>query len=168
MSQETIMPNIGLFERINDLLKSKGVDYRVIEHEPLDGSASGSSTISGTRPEQGAKALVMMAKIGGERKPIMVVLRGPDYADNKAIKLATASKDVRMATPEEVQALTQSEVGVLPPIGSMFGVQTYFDKSLLNEGDIAFGTGMRTRTILMKASDFVQTTNPVLGDFAKK
>lgn len=165
MTPETNAPIPSLFDRITGLLNSHNASYQIIEHEPIDVSAVSSSAVTGTRPEQGAKALVMM--INGI-KPIMVVLRGPDRADRKAIKKLTESKDVRMATPEEVQETTQVEIGTLPAIGSLFNLPTYVDRLLLEEKEIAFGTGLHTRTIVMNTTDFRKVADPIIvGDFAK-
>ena len=163
-SCETLKPTKNLFNTIVTLLNSKRVDFRVIDHPPIDGSASGSSEVTGTRPEQGAKSLVMMAS----ELPIMVVVRGPDRVDFKAVKEATSSKNVRMATLAEVEQTTNSDVGTLPPIGSLFNIQTYFDQTLIDEGEIAFGTGSRTSTIVMRADKLVRVFKPIVGKFSRK
>lgn len=153
-----------LFERITELLNSQNIVFKVIEHEPIDGSAAGSSAISGTNPEAGAKTLVMM--VDGV-KPIMAVLRGPDRVSRNGIKKLTGSRDVRMATPEEVERITLAELGTLPPIGSLFGIETYVDKHLLEESEIVFGTGLRTKSIILNTDAFRKVINPIVGDFVK-
>jgi Ala-tRNA(Pro) deacylase len=164
MSPKASVPTPKLFERIVELLNSQNIVYKVIEHEPIDGSAAGSSAITGTNPEAGAKTLVMM--VDGV-KPIMVVLRGPDRVNKSDIKRLTGSRDVRMATPEEVGRITRAELGTLPPIGSLFGIETYVDKHLLEEKKIVFGTGLPTRTAVINGEDFRKLVNPIVGDFVK-
>lgn len=158
-------PTVDLLNRITSLFQSQNIKYQIIEHEEIDGSAAGSSAISGTKPEQGAKALVMITNGEG---PVLVVLRGPDKASWGAVKKATHSSDVRMASLEEIQTLTASEAGILPPIGSLFGINTYFDQMLADEEEIAFGTGSKTKTVIMKATDFIRATKPIIGEFSKK
>jgi len=152
-----------LLGRIDSLLDEKMIEYRVIEHQPLDGSAANSALISGTRPEQGAKALIMLVN---EEEPIMVVLRGPDRANIKKLKETVGSKNIRFAKLKEVQAVTHTEIGTLPAIGSLFNIPTYVDKNLLEEAEIAFGTGLRTKTILINTRDYIKATSPNIGDFA--
>jgi Ala-tRNA(Pro) deacylase len=155
-----------LFQRITTLFTSQKVKYRVIEHKEIsDDSAAGSSMVAGTRPEQGAKALVMMID---ELKPIIVVLRGPDRVDKGALKKIAGSEDIRLATLEEIQTVTHSDVGTLPPIGSLFNIPTYLDRRLIGEGEMAFGTGLRTKTIVMRVADFIQVAKPIIGIFTKK
>jgi Ala-tRNA(Pro) deacylase len=156
---------LSLLERITSLLKSTNTPYRVIDHPPIEGTASGSSTVSGTQPEQGAKALIMM--VGGEES-IMVVVRGPDRVNYKAIKEITKTDNVRLASLEEVAKITLAEVGTLPPFGDLFGLKTYADRRLLAEGEIAFGTGLRTKTLVISTDDFQKIGNPIVGDFVKE
>lgn len=153
------------FERLTAWLKSTGASFRVIEHEPIDGTASGSSTTSGTRPEQGAKTLIMM--IDGE-KPIMVVLRGTDRVNYKAIRGVTNSQDVRLASAEEVAGVTPLAIGTLPPFGDLFGLTTYVDRQLLAQSEIACGTGLTTKTLLVNTKDFERIASPLVGDFIKQ
>jgi prolyl-tRNA editing enzyme YbaK/EbsC (Cys-tRNA(Pro) deacylase) len=153
-----------LFERITKLLDSQDVLYRIVIHKPINGSVLGSSVITGTNPKEAAKSLVMI--VDGI-KPIMVVLRGSDRVNKKNIKKLTESGDVRLATPEEVQRTTQTEIGTLPPIGDLFKLTTYVDYRLLKEKQIAFSTGLRTKTIVIDSSKFKKIINPIVGDFVE-
>jgi len=103
--------------------------------------------------------------VNGE-EPIMVVLRGPDRANIKKLKETVDSKDIRMAHLKEIQSFTQTEIGTLPAIGSLFNIPTYVDKNLLEEEEIAFGTGLRTKTVIVSAKDYIQAISPIIGDFA--
>lgn len=163
MSPEPISP-ANEFDKITSWLGSSGVGYNVIEHPMFDGTAQGSSITTGTRPEQGAKALVMTVS-GSEL--IMVVLRGPDKVDYKAVKKAVNSNNVRLATTDEIQKVTSIPVGSLPPFGNYFKMTTYVDELLLNETEIACGTGLPTKTIIINSSDFVKVCNPIIGNYIK-
>lgn len=163
MSGEKLTSSDSLGE-ITSWLKSACVPYEVIDHLEIDGTASGSSITTGTRPEQGAKALIMT--VSGKNL-IMLVLRGPDRADFKAIKKAVDSNDVRLASREEINNITPIEVGTLHPFGNLLNIQTYVDKSLLEEEYIACGTGLSTKTIIMKSTDYSNIVNPITGSFVK-
>lgn len=164
MSPEASTATPKLFERIIKLLASQNIEYKVIDHEPIDGSATGSSTVAGTNSDETAKSLVMM--VDGI-KPIMVVLRGPDRVNKRVIKRLTNSGDVRLATPEEVLSVTETEIGTLPPFGSLFNLITYVDKHLLEEREIAFGTGLRTKTIVISSDAFKKIANSIIDDFVE-
>jgi Ala-tRNA(Pro) deacylase len=165
MNPESNLSPASFFEKISAWLESKGTLFKVIEHPPIDGSASGSSFTSGTLPEQGAKALIMT--VGGE-KQIMVVLRGTDRVDYKAVRNMTHSRDVRLASTEEVKKVTPLDLGTLPPFGELLGLTTYVDQKLLEQEEIACGTGMTTKTIMISSDDFKEVANPHIGRFARE
>jgi len=56
----------------------------------------------------------------------------------------------------------------LPPIGELFNLTTYVDKLLLKEKEIAFSTGLHTKTIIISSDAFKKITNPIVGDFVGK
>lgn len=165
MTPESSKHLSNIFRGITNWLKSSNATYEVIDHPEIDGTAYGSSEISKTKPEQGAKALIMT--VSGET-PIMVVVRGPDRVNFKAIKKAVNSKDVRLASGEEIKKITPIEVGSLPPFGNFLGLTTYADRQLLEEEEIACGTGLTTKTIIMKPSDYKEIVKPIEGDFSKQ
>jgi Ala-tRNA(Pro) deacylase len=164
MNSKINIPEPKLFERITKLLDSQNIPYKVIVHESIDGTVIGSSAVIGTNPKEAAKTLIMI--VNG-MKPIMVVLRGSDRVSKKDIKKLTGSGNVRFATSEEVQKATQTEIGALPPIGSLFNLTMYIDKHLLEEKEIAFSTGLRTKTIVTSSGDFRKIIDPIVGNFVE-
>jgi Ala-tRNA(Pro) deacylase len=166
MSFDTTGPGVNLFKKIIGLLNSCKVCYKIVDHKPFDGSSSeSSSVITGTTLNQQAKSLIMA--IDG-KKIIMVVLRGSDKVNKNALKKLIGSGDIRLATPEEVQRRTNTELGTLPCIGSLFNLATYVDKRLLIEKEIAFGTGVRTKTIIISSDDYGKIASPTVGDFVRQ
>jgi Ala-tRNA(Pro) deacylase len=153
------------FEKFTNWLNTFKISFEVIDHPPIDGTASGSSATTGTKPEQGAKALVMMVE---SNKAIMVVLRGPDRVDFKTLKRIANTGDLRLARPEEIKKATSLSVGALPPFGNFFGLTTYVDQRLLGVGKIACGAGLLTKTLIIQVSDFIGVVHPNIGDFAKE
>lgn len=162
---ETCSTEDVLFRKIASLLMAKNISYTVLQHDEIEGSAAEASSVTDTRPEQGAKALIMMSN---GKTPLMVVLRGPDMADIRALKRAIGTKDLRLATLEEVHEMTGTEIGVIPAIGNLFGMETYCDEDLIYEGDIAFGTGLHTKTIMINAEDYLQVASPTVGKYSKR
>lgn len=146
-----------VFEKIKKMLEESGVDYEVIDHEPVHTSAD-AAKIRDTNVSNGAKALVMFA----DKKPFLFVLPGDKKANFKKIKNALKVKDLRMATPEEVLELTNLVVGSIPPLGKAIGLNSYFDFSFQIKEDIAFNAGMLTRSIIMNANDLIKIEEPEL------
>ena len=57
-------------------------------------------------------------------------------------------------------------LGAVPPFGSVFGVQTYMDPSLMEQGEIInFNVGLRTHSVTMKGADYLEIEKPKVLKF---
>ncbi len=151
---------MSVYEKIIQILNSKGVEYQVLEHEPTPTCAD-SARVRGTRPEQGAKSLICIA----DKRPIMIVLPCSQRLDIKKFKELYGVKDLRFATPEEIKNITGLEIGAIPPFGGLFGLQTYVSNTLFAETELAFNAGDRCWSIIMQRYDFEKIQKSTLGDF---
>lgn len=149
-----------LFEKIKILLSDNGVKYRQFKHEPVFTSQD-AARIRDEDPRIGAKALVFVA----DGKPILIVIPGDRKVNTSVFKKTYSTKDLRMATPEEVLEYTSVPIGAVPPFGNVIGLKTYCDKNLLQVEDIAFNAGEHTITIKMRAKDYQELVNPIVGSF---
>ena len=56
--------------------------------------------------------------------------------------------------------------GSVPPFGSVIGLKTYVDRSLLENEEISFNAGSLTNSIKMKLKDYLNVEKPVIEDFS--
>lgn len=152
-----------LHQNLIKLLDENKIVYKQLEHAEVKTSEE-SAKIRGTKLEQGAKALLEFA----DETPILIVLSASDKLDNNEFKKQFNVKDLRMATKEEVEKITSTEIGAVPPFGNLFKTKVYVDKRLLENTEIAFNAGMRTKSVIMKSIDFVKLVNPIQGEYAQK
>ncbi len=153
---------LSVFEQITSDLKNKKISFEVTEHEAVKTSEE-AAKIRGVELSTGAKALVMFA----DNKPAMIVVAGHKKIDMKAFKQLFTVKDLRMATPEEVEKITTVQIGAVPPFGHIFEIPLYLDSSLRTNETIFFNPGRHDKTIAMKESDYEIAANPVVGEFSK-
>lgn len=151
----------AVFEKLASLLKYKKVKFQLYEHEPVYTSQQ-ASMVRGTKIEQGAKALVMIA----DKRPILVVISAAKKVDFKKFKKIFDFKDLRMANPEEVKELSGVEVGAVPPLGQVLNLPTFVDKSLGENKKIVFNAGLQTKSIEMDYQDYYLLVQPKLGGFS--
>lgn len=154
---------IGVFEKIKEVLDSAKVRYALYEHEPVFTSEE-AAKVRGTTPEQGAKALVMVA----DGKPVMLVVPGHLQVNIRKFKSRFGLKELQMAKPEEVKELTGVEIGAVPPFGNIFSLPLYVDSELLKCEEIAFNAGRHDRSIIMKYKDFEKLTRPTVESFSSE
>ncbi|MEM3410200.1 MAG: YbaK/EbsC family protein, partial [Nitrososphaerota archaeon] len=77
-------------------------------------------------------------------------------------------KKLKLATPIEVLEKTGCEIGSVHPFGNLYNLQTYLDRSVLENTWVNFNAGLHTVSIHMKTEDLVRLVKPVIADFSKE
>jgi len=147
--------SLTAFDRLEALLRLRGVPFAVLRHEPVFTSEE-AARVRGTPLASGAKALVMKA---GERF-VMLVFPADRKLDSKKVRNALRVRELRFASKEELLALTGLAPGSVPPFGSLFGLPTYVDPSLGENASINFNAGEHTVSVQMRYVDYVKAECP--------
>jgi Ala-tRNA(Pro) deacylase len=150
------------YEAIIALLKSKQAPYKEVEHEPIF-TCEESAKVTGFSVDGGAKSLLLKA----HESFILVVLAGGRRLDSKKLKKKLGVKYTRFATPQEVEEIMGCRIGSCYPFGSVFGVRTHLDGSLLGQKEISFNPGLHHKTIKIKLDDYLRVEPVVHTDIAK-
>lgn len=160
------MCQMGIVELklIKGLLDENHVPYRVSEHEPVYTSEQ-AAEVRGVELRTGVKALVLRTK---EEGFAMGLVAGDRTIDLKRLAKIVGTKKLRLASPEEVLKRTGCEIGSVHPFGSLHGLPTYLDTSILENDTVNFNAGLHTVSIEMKASDLIDATKPVVESFSKE
>jgi Ala-tRNA(Pro) deacylase len=149
-------------EKVIKKLEDAGVPFKKMEHPPVITSED-AARVRKTDLQSGAKALVFMA----DGSPVMLVLPGGARVDTKNFKKTYSIKDFRMATEAELMDHTGLEKGAVPPLGSVFGIKTYYDESFHHLETVAFNVGSRSVSVEMSAESLIFVEKPILGKFVK-
>lgn len=153
----------NLYKKLIELLDTNEIIYKKIEHPEVKTSQE-AADVRGTKLQQGAKALLELA----DNKPVLIVMSAANKLDNNKFKKQFGIKDLRMATVAEVEKITTTQVGAVPPFGNLFSTPVYVDVGLLENTDIVFNAGLRTHSVIMKSSDFLKLVNPIQGEYVEK
>ena len=151
-----------VFSMIKDVLNKEKIDYEVLEHRPVFTSKE-AAEVRGTELKQGTKALVLKTEEGF----IQACVSGSKELDIEKLQKITLFKRIEMANAKDVRKATGCNIGSVPPLGNLFELKVYFDKSILENEIVAFNAGSHTRSIKMKAKDLVKIVNPVIGEFSR-
>eukprot|EP00742_Colponemidia_sp_Colp-10_P008148 GILJ01008801.1.p1 GENE.GILJ01008801.1~~GILJ01008801.1.p1 ORF type:complete len:165 (+),score=25.00 GILJ01008801.1:26-520(+) len=153
------------FEKVTNLLQQHGVAFTLTEHEAVRTSAE-AAAVRGTALASGAKAMLLNNSKSKESPFVLAVMSASRKLDSKVFKSILGTKSMRFATEEEVLQITGCIPGAVPPFGSTFGVRTYMDESLTEQGSsIDFNAGLRTHSVAMSTQDFVKVEAPVVCRF---
>ena len=123
-----------------------------------------SAAVRGATLASGAKAMLLSTKPSDTF--VLAVISASAKMDSKAFKKVGGFKSTKFASEEEVFALTGCRPGAVPPFGSLWGVRTLVDQSLLDQGDsINFNSGLKTASVNMSTADFLEVEQPVVASF---
>lgn len=151
--------------QIVNLLKSNGYWYETFEHESVRTSEEAAKVRHGYTLEQGAKALIVRLKTNGQSEFIMLVMPAHLRLDTKKAKQYLHIKDLRFATEEEVEKVTNGVlVGGVPPFGNIFHIKTIVDPKLFLNERIVFNAGDRRFSIGMLSQDYKNIVNSEIVD----
>lgn len=151
-----------VFDRIVSLLRENNISYKLFEHEPVFTSDE-AANVRGTNPAAGAKALIFRA----DENFIMLVLPGNKRVDSKKFKKDFDIKDLRFASPEQVEEITNGvKIGAVHPIGSLHRLPVYVDPSLGENEKIVFNAGLHEKSIEIAYRDYIGLVKPKVANFA--
>ena len=132
------------------LLSAEAVEFQLTHHYPVTTSAEAAAA---RRAElrSGAKAMLVKAKAGF----VLAVLAADRRVDWKLLA-PLVGKGARFATDEELQKATGLSKGAVPPLGSLFGLRTVYDRSLLEVETVNFNAGTHTDSVTMRRDDLIR------------
>jgi len=152
----------SVFDRVEALLRGRGVSFDVLRHEPVYTSEA-AAAVRRAPLCSGAKALVCK----GDDAFVMFVLPADRKLASKQVRRLRGWRKLRFATRDEVADLTGLAPGSIPPFGSLFDLPTLCDTRLGDNETINFNAGDHCISVSMRACDYLQVEQPQLGTFAE-
>lgn len=155
------------FEKLIALLEAQHARYRVVEH-PTAGKSEEVAKIRGTALGQGAKALVCKVKGNGVKQAVLAILPADQQADLSKVAAHLGGSKASLASPAEVETLTDCVFGAIPPFSFHPDLLLIADPTLLSRYDeLAFNAGTLERSIILNTLDYANVVSPLLVDILK-
>ncbi len=157
-----------IMERILTALREHGMWHETFEHKAVRTSEEAAGVRSGYGLHQGAKALIVRARVANEGKRfLMLVFPADRRFDRDTVKALLNAKDIRFASEEEVGELTGGvKPGGVPPFGNLFGLDVITDPALFENERIVFNAG-RTTSIAMRSADYRELVQPRIAEITE-
>ena len=157
------MSGIPVLERIRELLRRQGVEFREMHHEATRTSED-SARVRGEDLRIGGKALLI--KVDDEFR--LFVLSASLRVDSQAIRAHWNARKTRFATAEELAELTGLVPGAVPPFGRpILPFDVYVDPSITDNDRIAFNAGSLTDSIFLRVEDYLRLVQPEVFRFGR-
>ena len=154
-------------QKIATLLKSHGVQYRIVTHLP-EARCIEVSKLRGNKPHQAAKALVFESKKGDSY--VLAIVAGDAAADTKKLGAALGLTRLSFAPKEKVLALTGCEIGTVGMFSFDEKLKLVVDKAYVDlnqDNEIVGGLGTWDSSIFLSMKDYLRVASPLIVDFSK-
>lgn len=146
--------------KLKDYLEDHKVKYVSINHSPAYTAQEIAQAAHITGQEM-VKTVII--KVDGQMK--MVVLPATEKIDFDALKDIIHANKVELASEYEFNTrFPDCELGAMPPVGDLFGMDVLMAKSLTSKDQIAFNAGTHTELIKLSAKDFKELVHPEIVD----
>ena len=152
-------PHAGLLH----WLREHGVDHEVHEHTEVF-TAAGTALAEGVDARTFAKVVGIAADDG--RKALFVV-DAPDHVDLRKARDVLGAGDVRLLTEPELAELAPGcEVGAMPAVGELSGLQMYADYAVGDDAEISFNAGTHRYTVRVDRAAWERAAHVQYADLA--
>ena len=150
---------------LTNYLKRKGIDFERIEHRPTYDSQRMAQALhlSGYHV-----AKTVLLRVGKHRQMKVAVLPATHTVDFDRLRELLATDIVELATELELaRQCPDCEIGVLPPFGSLYGMETLLDQEVADETYVVFEGTRHNESIRMRLEDFRALEQPRILSFAR-
>ena len=138
-----------------------------IVHLPVETpTVSAAANAVNVNPEQIIKSLLFMA----DGSPVLVVTNGLTRIHRKRLadELGMSRRRIKIATVEQVLAITGYAVGAVPPFGHPIKLPTLLDVGVLAESTVYGGGGESDALMRLSPDELQRVVNGKLVDIADR
>ncbi|MGO8815938.1 MAG: aminoacyl-tRNA deacylase [Terriglobia bacterium] len=150
-------------QRIRDYLDSQNVPYETLHHS----QAFTAQEVAHSLHVSGKKC-VKAVVAEGDSKTVLVVIPASHRLNIQELKSALKANQLEMLVERELVGLfPDCDLGAVPPIGNLYGIDVWVDRAVASTEKILFCAGTHEDCIRMRYSDFSRLTRPFVGHFSE-
>jgi Ala-tRNA(Pro) deacylase len=163
-----MLPSHGAYTRLIGQLDARQARYRLIDHPP-EGRTDLVSAMRGHSPEQAAKCVIVMVKLGKRvTQYVLAVVPGDRRVNLGSIKEWLSATYVAFASREKAEALAGSASGTILPFSYDPDLKLVVDPGVLRFDEMFFNAGRLDQSIALATEDYVRIANPTLRPIAEE
>jgi Ala-tRNA(Pro) deacylase len=141
------------------------ISYRFFRHLGEVSSLEQAARERGQEPQQVIRSIVFRLSEG---EFVMVLVAGPAQISWSALRGYLGQSRLTMAAEEDIQAITGYPIGAVSPFGLPGPMRILVDRSVLQEGQVSIGSGVRHTTVIINAADLLRALGEVeIVDFIR-
>ena len=144
-------------------LAELNIPYRFFRHPGQVFSLEQAARERGQNPGQIIRSIVFRL---GKGEYVMVLVAGPAQISWPALRVYLGKSRLTTADKSEILSITGYPIGAVSPLGLPNPMRILVDRSVLQEGEISIGSGVRNTTVILLSSDLMKSLGPVeVGQF---
>ena len=142
--------------KVKKFLDDQAVKYVKITHSPAY-TAQEIAESAHIHGKELAKTIIVLI----DGKMAMAVLPATHSIDFDYFRKAIGAEIIKLASEVQFKdAFPDCEVGAMPPLGNLYGMDVYVDDHLTKDKEIAFNAGTHFELFRMSYEDFARLVNP--------
>lgn len=145
----------GGAERVALWMAERGIAGELIRPGEPTPTVETAAAALGVKPDQVVKSLLFLV----DGSPYLVIVRGTARVNTKKILNGVGGKKARIATREEVEAITGFPVGGTPPFAHRKATPVLIDPGVLGMEEIYAGGGSTDVMLRIRAADILHATS---------
>jgi len=151
-----------IVNNVTRLLDSRKISYTAYELPPEKLGALETARLLEVEPAAVYKTIVIARD--RPKKPLLVVIPGPNQVDLKALATFLDEKKVHLTTEREAEQLTGLQAGGISPLALLNkGFQVVLDASVREQVEIHISGGQRGLNLRLPVEAFIRLTNARVG-----
>jgi prolyl-tRNA editing enzyme YbaK/EbsC (Cys-tRNA(Pro) deacylase) len=143
-------------QTVQQALKSKGIDARVVVFPQSARTAKDAAAALGCEVAQIAKSLIFRRT--DTNLPVLVIASGSNRVDEQLVS-AYLNAEIVKADADFVRSSTGFAIGGVPPLGHRNPIQTLVDQSLLQHDLVWAAAGTPNAVFSLNPHQLVEITN---------
>ena len=145
---------------VTRLLDSRKIPYALFELSSEKRGALETARLLDVEPASVFKTIVITREKIVNKKPLLVVIPGPNEVDLKALAVFLGEKKVYLPTEREAEQLTGLQAGGISPLALLNkGFQVVLDASAREQAEIHVSGGQRGLNVRVPVDAFIRLTN---------
>lgn len=146
--------------RIDEYLDGNGARYVILHHSPAYTASEVAAAAVHVPGRTFARVLVVML----DDVPALAVVPATRDVDFTLLRDAVGARTARLADEPEFAGRFQGcQRDTVPPFGHLFGMETYVERAMAHEAEVAFNAGAHTDVMIMDFDEYCRLAHPRLA-----
>ena len=151
-------------KEVKKFISNNNIQASIIEHEQSGLTSEDAAKATGVPTENIIKTLLFIDK---KKQPTIVICLGSDRIDQKKLSETSGFKKPRLARPEELKQILETEPGGTPPLRLPEDIPKFIDKEVMKKEFVVGSAGSEFVGIKISPKDIVKFSNFKIVDITE-